>query len=205
MEEGFSGSGFAECSQAVADRAHSEAEEGDGEDDAGVAHLCEAVDGDHGGFAELGHVGEEVGGSLEGVHRFCEDLELAFACEAFGEDHVCAGFDIGVGAFDGGVEPVDAAGVGACADDERAAGAIACCLGGPLDFFCGDVCWEECFPVEVAATFGEDLVFDVQSCAARQYSMTVLRTISASPKPVSASAMMGKPLASAASRMTRTK
>ena len=45
----------------ASDCAHGDAEEADGEDDAGVTELLKAREGDDGSFAKLGHVGEEVG------------------------------------------------------------------------------------------------------------------------------------------------
>ena len=122
----------------------------EGQRDAGGAEFCE---GEVRSLAELGEVCEHGDAECGG-----EGPVVGERGEGFGEDHVGAGGDIGLGAGEGGGEAFDARGVGAGHDDEGGIG------------FAGDGGahagghrgrGDELFAGEVAAEFRGDLVFEV--------------------------------------------
>ena len=133
------GGGGAACAERVEDQRN-----------AGGAEFCE---GEARGLAELGEVRED--GDVE---RGREGAVVGEGREGFGENHVGAGGDVGVGAGEGGGEAFDAGGIGAGHDDE---GGIGLAGDGGADagghFGGGD----ELFAGEVAAEFRGDLVFEV--------------------------------------------
>ncbi len=170
----------------------SRAEGGDGPDDAGVTHGGEAADVDDGRLAELGHVGEQEGVRLVGPEFGGDSGEVGFAAQAFGEDHVGTGVEVGLDrSMVASMPSTPAASVRAqtmkpLPRASRAALAVATsrrsgrwgrgsCRRG------GRSVWER----------------PGLRCGSRQrrgvYSWTVRVSISVSPKPVSASARTGRP------------
>lgn len=165
FEERLDGALRFELCKGAGDGSHRDAQERDGEDDAVVAHLLEVAEGNDGGLAELGHVGEEeyvARGGGRAAEFGCEIGELLLGGEAFGKDHVGTGLDVGGGTLDGGVKALDASGVGTGADDEAGL-CLLRGLRGPLDFFDHVVGGDEFFAVEVATALGELLVFEVET------------------------------------------
>ena len=79
-----------------------------------VAQVAELAEFEQRAFAELGHVGHQ-----RNINRFREGGEFFARGERFGKDPIGAGVDVLLRPVDGGVEVLDAAGIGA-GDDDRA-------------------------------------------------------------------------------------
>ena len=150
------GSGGEEVGVELFDGFEHDAEGCDREDDHLVTEVVELTCGDERGFAELGHIGEE-GNSGEAS---AELFEFGFGVETFREDSIGSCLDIGFGAVDGTFDAFYIAGVGS-GDDEETWVRFVSDGGTDFGFHVGG--GDHFFSVEVAASFGGDLVFKVDS------------------------------------------
>jgi len=114
---------------------------------------------EEGRFSKFGDVGED--GDFDGVGELAVLVKVG---ESFGEDHVCASVAIGEGAGDTGLHALAGDGVGAGHEDEGGIGFAADGGFDAADHFFGA---DEFLAGEVAAAFGFDLVFDVNSAGTR--------------------------------------
>ena len=134
---------------------------GDGVDGAagpeyeGEAHLLKFFGRDEGWLAAFDHVGYEVGAAAG--EFFGEFFEFFSGADAVGKADFCACVDVTFCSFDGVVDAVDGAAVGAGHDHGFF---IEACVDGGADFLCVFFGGDNLLAVHVAAAFRPCLVFE---------------------------------------------
>src|SRR5690606_8414164 len=93
-------------------------------------HRGQLVAGEQGRSAEFGNVGQD--GYANRLAYLAVHLEVG---DGLGKDHVGAGFDVGAGAIDGGLQPFVGQRVGACHDDKTVVGTRVNCSFHAVDHF----------------------------------------------------------------------